>query len=142
MRLQLLINILIMRGQSRGQLSLSLPKSPFKRSHRQALGFWKNSSLSVFNRSQRRSYTVQIPCYSYHVVVLERSRSFRRYHEVSDNWGIIWVVILFRSTVKTFSEFQVLSFFLVDIGFIGMDLKLFGIAIDSILLPILLLLIL
>ncbi len=83
MRLQSLINILIMRGQLRGQLSLSLPKSPFKRSHRQAQGFWSNHSLSVLNRSQKRSYTVLIPCYDYHVVVLEKSGSFIRYHEVS-----------------------------------------------------------
>ena len=34
-----------------------------------------------------------MPCYSYHVVVLERSRSFIRYHEVSDNWGTIEGII-------------------------------------------------
>ena len=57
--------------------------------HTVLLRFSLNTSLSVVNRSQRRSYTIQIPCYIYHVVVLERSRSFIRYHEVSDNWGTI-----------------------------------------------------
>ena len=31
--------------------------------------------------------------YDYYVVVLEKSGSFIRYHEVSVNWGIIWGII-------------------------------------------------